>query len=224
MTTSVACGEPLSPAGARKRVVTGLPEHGEYLFEVTAPVNSGAVIEWPKRAPQLQLPVTQELAGPSGADTTVTGEGPLVTACGPGDGLGVAPPQRPWQQSQIVGAEHLTHFPGNGWAPGSKALLRPGPDSGWELKLHTSCPFVAHYVYEPAHAVPEEITVTNRGRPVARRVPHLRQPRRSRLEEMTARGDATPAKRDITDLPRPLPALPGRSLSEVLLEMREEER
>ncbi|WP_419945613.1 type II toxin-antitoxin system Phd/YefM family antitoxin [Candidatus Poriferisodalis sp.] len=70
----------------------------------------------------------------------------------------------------------------------------------------------------------EEITVTNRGRPVAKLVPHIHQPRRSRLEELIARGDATPATRDITDLPPPLPALPGRSLSEVLLEMREEER
>lgn len=47
----------------------------------------------------------------------------------------------------------------------------------------------------------EEITVTNRGRPVARLVPHVRQPRRSRLEELIARGEATPATRDITDPP-----------------------
>ena len=71
----------------------------------------------------------------------------------------------------------------------------------------------------------EEITVTNRGRPVARLVPHIRHPRRSRLEELIARGEATPATRDITEfLPPPRPALPGRSLSEVLMEMREEER
>ncbi len=71
----------------------------------------------------------------------------------------------------------------------------------------------------------EEITVTNRGRPVARLVPHIRHPRRSRLEELIARGDATPARGNLADLPPPLPALPGRrSLSEVLQEMRNEER
>ena len=71
----------------------------------------------------------------------------------------------------------------------------------------------------------EEITVTNRGRPVARLVPHIRHPRRSRLAELIARGEATPGRGSIADLPPPRPALPGRpSLSEVLLEMREEER
>ena len=70
----------------------------------------------------------------------------------------------------------------------------------------------------------EEITVTNRGRPVAMLVPHVRKPRRSRLEELIARGDATPARGSLADLRPPRPALPGRSLSEVLLEMREDER
>lgn len=71
----------------------------------------------------------------------------------------------------------------------------------------------------------EEITVTNRGRPVAKLVPHIRQPRRSRLEELIARGDATPARGNLADLPPPRPALPGRrSLSEELLAMREDER
>ncbi|WP_419839368.1 type II toxin-antitoxin system Phd/YefM family antitoxin [Candidatus Poriferisodalis sp.] len=70
----------------------------------------------------------------------------------------------------------------------------------------------------------EEITVTNRGRPVARLVPHVRNPRRSRLEELIARGEATPATRDIAEFLPPPPAPPGRSLSEVLLEMRAEER
>ena len=70
----------------------------------------------------------------------------------------------------------------------------------------------------------EEITVTNRGRPVARLVSHISEPRRSRLEELIARGDATPATRDLADLPPPHAALPGRSLSEELLAMREDER
>ena len=70
----------------------------------------------------------------------------------------------------------------------------------------------------------EEITVTNRGRPVARLVPHHREQRRSRLEEMIARGEATPPTRSFSDLPPPRPALPGRSLSELLQEMRDEER
>ena len=70
----------------------------------------------------------------------------------------------------------------------------------------------------------EEITVTNRGRPVARIVPHLSKPRRSRIEEMIARGEITPATGSLADLPPPHPALPGRSLSEVLKEMRDEER
>lgn len=70
----------------------------------------------------------------------------------------------------------------------------------------------------------EEITVTNRGRPVARLVPHARKPHQSRLEELIARGDATPARGSLADLPPPLPALPGRSLSAELMAMREEER
>lgn len=71
----------------------------------------------------------------------------------------------------------------------------------------------------------EEITVTNRGRPVARLLPHACQPRRSRLEELIARGEATPARGSLADLPPPRPPLPGRrSLSEVLMEMRDDER
>ncbi|WP_419915395.1 type II toxin-antitoxin system Phd/YefM family antitoxin [Candidatus Poriferisodalis sp.] len=70
----------------------------------------------------------------------------------------------------------------------------------------------------------EEITVTNRGRPVAKIVPHVSKPRQSRIEEMIARGEITPATGDIRDFLPPPPAPPGRSLSEVLLEMRAEER
>ena len=35
----------------------------------------------------------------------------------------------------------------------TKALLRPGPGGGWELKLHSSYPFGGAYAYAPRHAV-----------------------------------------------------------------------
>ena len=230
---AVPCGPPaggseathtaLSPAAARTRVVGGLPEYGDYDFEVVADVGSGEVIEWPMRALRIRVEVTPESAGPSGLDRAVTGMGPLVTGCGPGGGPGDASAGRPWRLDQIVSAAHLTHYPGRGWsgggdpaaAPewpeppslsslfdeagldgqaladpaadlasavavltddraldplgrasaGTKALLRPGVSGvagasdgvagdGWELRLHTSYPFRADYVFETAHAVP----------------------------------------------------------------------
>ena len=39
-------------------------------------------------------------------------------------------------------------------AAGTKALLRPGRDGGHELRLHTSYPFGADYLFEARHAVP----------------------------------------------------------------------
>ncbi len=225
---SVACGGHNSGADARSRTVAGLPEYGEYLFEVTAQFEGSPVIEWPKRALNVTLAVTRGHAGPAGPDAAVTGTGPVVFGCGPNDGVGDASEGRPWQQAQIVSAEHLTHYPGRGWAPGgdsdappewpdppalgdlfdeagldgqaidqaltggdsaaggdsgsngdsaagraadvladdsalvplarasagTKALVRPGADGGWELRLHTSYPFGADYVFGPAHAVP----------------------------------------------------------------------
>ena len=238
---AVPCGPPaggseathtaLSPAAARTRVVGGLPEFGDYDFEVVADVDPGEVIEWPMRALRVRVEVTPEFAGPSGLDRAVTGTGPLVTGCGPDGGPGDASAGRPWQLDQIVSAAHLTHYPGRGWSAGgdpaaapewpdplslgtlfdeagldgqaledpaadlastvavladdraldplgrasagTKALLRPGvsgsagaggadgstgasdgADYGWELRLHTSYPFGADYVYEPGHAVP----------------------------------------------------------------------
>ena len=71
-------------------------------------------------------------------------------------------------------------------------------------------------------AAGEIVTITDRGRPVARLVPI----RRSRLDELIEAGLATPAKGSLADLPPPPePASPdGPSLTEVLLQMRAEER
>lgn len=67
----------------------------------------------------------------------------------------------------------------------------------------------------------ETIEVTERGRPVARIVPlHGR----SVLDQMVAEGRATPAHGDLLDV-RPLPSLSGkRPLSDVLAELRNDER
>ena len=225
---SVACGDELAGPDVRGRTVAGLPEYGEYLFEVTALITGEPVIPWPERALNLTLLVTRDHAGPPGPTNAVTGTGPVVFGCGPDDGVGDASAGRPWQQSQIVAAEHLTHYPGRGWAPGgdsdappewpeptplgilfdqagldgsvigqalsgdgsapangesaadggsaadraadvladdsalvplarasagTKTLLRPGAEGGWELRLHTSYPFGADYVYAAEHAV-----------------------------------------------------------------------
>ena len=233
---SVACGDAISGAEARERIVAGLPEYGEYLFEVTAQFQGAPVIEWSLRSLQVRIEVAQDHAGPPGPEAAVTGEGPVVFGCGPGGGVGDASAGRPWQLDDIVAAEHLTHYPGRGWAPGgdseappewpepptlaqlfdeagldgqvvqqaldsagadgtgadgagagtdagscsvagaavgdaaalladdastvplgrasagTKALLRRDGD-GWQLRLHTSYPFGADYVYAPSHAV-----------------------------------------------------------------------
>lgn len=67
----------------------------------------------------------------------------------------------------------------------------------------------------------ETIEVTDRGRPVARIVP-LRG--HSVLDQMVDEGRATPARGDLLDL-RPQPPVPGKPrLSDVLAEMRADER
>lgn len=67
----------------------------------------------------------------------------------------------------------------------------------------------------------ETIEVTNRGRVVARLVP----PVLTGIERLEREGRITKATRSIRDIPPPLPAKPGeRSLSEILAEMREDER
>jgi len=63
--------------------------------------------------------------------------------------------------------------------------------------------------------------VTEHGRPVARLTPLPDEPR-SVLDRMIAEGRATRATGDLLDL-TPLPPIPGKQLSEVLQEMRDEE-
>lgn len=67
----------------------------------------------------------------------------------------------------------------------------------------------------------ETVRVTVRGRPVAQIVPMPT----GRLAEMIESGQARPPLIALADLGPPLPARPGqRPLSEVLAEMRDEER
>jgi len=68
----------------------------------------------------------------------------------------------------------------------------------------------------------ETLEVTEHGQPVARLTPnppvHV-----SVLDQMIADGRATPARGNRRNLPYP-PSFPGRPLSEILQEMRDEER
>ncbi|MGD8684388.1 MAG: type II toxin-antitoxin system prevent-host-death family antitoxin [Chloroflexota bacterium] len=65
------------------------------------------------------------------------------------------------------------------------------------------------------------VVITDRGRPVAMLVPY--QP--NRIQALIDAGRATPPKRSIKDLPQPPRRKPGqRPLTEVLREMRDEER
>ena len=63
--------------------------------------------------------------------------------------------------------------------------------------------------------------VTERGEPVARLTPLAERPM-SIIEQMIADGRITPATRKWEDLPPPV-KLPGRPLSEILQEMRDED-
>lgn len=67
----------------------------------------------------------------------------------------------------------------------------------------------------------ETLEVTEHGRPVARLTPNLAEGA-SILDQMIADGRATPAKGDRRNLPPP-PSIPGRPLSEILQEMRDED-
>ncbi|MEX1296755.1 MAG: type II toxin-antitoxin system prevent-host-death family antitoxin [Candidatus Limnocylindrales bacterium] len=65
------------------------------------------------------------------------------------------------------------------------------------------------------------VVITDRGRPVAMLVPY----KESRIQAMIDAGLATAPTRSIKDLPPPMPLEPGqRPLTEVLREMRDEER
>ena len=65
--------------------------------------------------------------------------------------------------------------------------------------------------------------VTEHGRPVARLTP-LTDAQTTTLDRMIEEGRATPAKLDIASLPPPMPARAGKPLSQILQEMRDEER
>ena len=67
----------------------------------------------------------------------------------------------------------------------------------------------------------ETLEVTEHGRPVARLTPN-EGPRLSLIDQMIADGRITPASGDHRTLPYP-PSIPGRPLSEILQEMRDEE-
>lgn len=69
-------------------------------------------------------------------------------------------------------------------------------------------------------AAGETIEVTDRGRPVARIVPIRAM---SILDQMIAEGRATRGKGDLLRH-KPRPPIPGKSLSQILAEMRNEER
>jgi prevent-host-death family protein len=64
--------------------------------------------------------------------------------------------------------------------------------------------------------------VTERGEPVARLTPLEDRPM-STIERMIADGRITPARRRWEEIPPPAELPPGRPLSEVLREMRDEE-
>lgn len=66
-----------------------------------------------------------------------------------------------------------------------------------------------------------EVTITDRGRPVAQLVPIAS----GRLEELVAAGRARPAKRSLATLPAPARRKAGQpTLSATLAEMRDAER
>ncbi len=70
-------------------------------------------------------------------------------------------------------------------------------------------------------AAGETVTITNRGRPVARMVPLAVTP----TEALVAAGRIRPARRSLADLPTPPRRRSGRpSISEALAEMRRSER
>ena len=67
----------------------------------------------------------------------------------------------------------------------------------------------------------ERLEVTERGEPVAQLTPLPPRPM-SVLDRLIAEGRATPARGHLRDLPPP-PRIPGRPLSEILQEMRDED-
>ncbi len=65
--------------------------------------------------------------------------------------------------------------------------------------------------------------VTERGEPVARLTPLEDRPT-SLIEQMIADGRITPPRREWSEIPEPMPPRPGKPLSQILQEMRDEEQ
>ena len=114
------------PAQARGSTIAGLPEYGEYDFELVADeAPGGPGIPWPLRALRVQGVVTEALAGPAGPGRAVTGAGPLVESCDRDDGTSETTATLPWRLDDIVSAAHLTHYPRRGWSAGGDAAAPP---------------------------------------------------------------------------------------------------
>ncbi len=80
----VPCGPAPAPAEARSRTVAGLPEYGDYEFELVALEKPEArAVPWPRRALRVRVAVTEALAGAPGPGRAVSGAGPLVEGCRP---------------------------------------------------------------------------------------------------------------------------------------------
>jgi prevent-host-death family protein len=95
---------------------------------------------------------------------------------------------------------------------------RPKPDRVGIRELRQNLSVYVKRVRDEGRAY----EVTERGEPVARLTPLSSRPA-STYERLVAEGRITPATRDLLDV-KPLPALKGKQLSDVLREMREEER
>jgi len=68
----------------------------------------------------------------------------------------------------------------------------------------------------------ETLEVTEHGHPVGRLTPIQLEPM-SLIDRLIAEGRITPAKGSLKDLPPPVKLPPGRPLSEILKEMRDED-
>src|SRR6267378_3012914 len=95
---------------------------------------------------------------------------------------------------------------------------KPRPERVGVRELRQNLSVYLKHVREDGRAY----EVTERGEPVAHLTP-MPGRRLSTYERMLAEGRITPAKHPWRELPEPLPALPGKRLSEILREMRDEE-
>jgi len=98
------------------------------------------------------------------------------------------------------------------------ARRRPKPERVGIRELRQNLSVYVKRVREEGRA----FEVTERGEPVARLTPLEGRPM-SRIEQMIADGRITPPAREWSELPEPLPGRPGKPLSQVLQEMRDEE-